>query len=198
MYSEVKSASYGDSDSKESACNVGDWGSISGLGKSPGEGNGNPLQYSCLENPKDRGAWQSTYSPHGCQELDTIEWLILSLSLHEIKEHKYLQLFVKTVLVIWGLLWCDSWGCKELDMAEWLNRTELTDVFILEIICSSFMKKCHWYFIEIALKLCNALGSVVILPILILPSNKHAIFSYLVVLLTIAFIRNSITFYNNI
>ena len=73
MYSEVKSASYGDSDSKESACNVGDWGSISGLGKSPGEGNGNPLQYSCLENPKDRGAWQSTYSPHGCKELDTIE-----------------------------------------------------------------------------------------------------------------------------
>ena len=41
---------------KESACNAGDPGSIPGLGRSPGEGNGNPLQYSCLENPMDRGA----------------------------------------------------------------------------------------------------------------------------------------------
>ena len=41
----------GDSDSEESACNAGDSGSIPGLGRSPGEGNGNPLQYSCLENP---------------------------------------------------------------------------------------------------------------------------------------------------
>ena len=47
----------GVSDSKESACNARDPGSILGLGKSPGEGNGNPLQYSCLENPVDRGAW---------------------------------------------------------------------------------------------------------------------------------------------
>ena len=41
----------------ESACNAGDPGLIPGLGKSPGEGNGNPLQYSCLENLKDRGVW---------------------------------------------------------------------------------------------------------------------------------------------
>ena len=45
---------------KESACNVGNLGSIPGLGRSPGEGNGNPLQYACLENPMDRGAWQAT------------------------------------------------------------------------------------------------------------------------------------------
>ena len=45
---------------KASACNVGDWGSIPGLGGSPGEGNGNPLQYSCLENPMDGGAWWAT------------------------------------------------------------------------------------------------------------------------------------------
>ena len=45
------------SDSKVSACNVGDLGSIPGLGRSPGEGNGNPLQYSCLENFMDGGAW---------------------------------------------------------------------------------------------------------------------------------------------
>ena len=45
---------------KESACNAGDPGSIPGLGRSPGEGNGNPLQYSCLENLMDRGAWWAT------------------------------------------------------------------------------------------------------------------------------------------
>ena len=48
------------SDSKESACNAGDPGSIPGLGRSPGEGNGNALQYSCLESPMDRGAWRAT------------------------------------------------------------------------------------------------------------------------------------------
>ena len=46
--------------SKESACNAGDVGSIPGSGISPGEGIGYPLQYSCLENPMDRGAWQAT------------------------------------------------------------------------------------------------------------------------------------------
>ena len=45
------------SDSEESVYNVGDPGSIPGLGRSPGEGNGNPLQFYCLENPMDRGAW---------------------------------------------------------------------------------------------------------------------------------------------
>ena len=47
----------GGSDSKESACNAGDLGSIPELGRSPGEGNGNPLEYSGLENPMDREAW---------------------------------------------------------------------------------------------------------------------------------------------
>ena len=44
-------------DSKASVCNAGDLGSIPGLGRTPGEGNGNPLQYYCLENPMNRGAW---------------------------------------------------------------------------------------------------------------------------------------------
>jgi len=47
-------------DGKESACNAGDPGLIPGWGRSPGEGNGYPLQYSCLENPMDRGACQAT------------------------------------------------------------------------------------------------------------------------------------------
>ena len=43
---------------EESVCNAGDLGSIAGLGRSPGEGNGNPFQYSCLENSMGRGAWR--------------------------------------------------------------------------------------------------------------------------------------------
>ena len=50
----------GSSTVKASACNAGDLGSIRGLGRSPGEGNGNPLQYSCLENPMDGGTWWAT------------------------------------------------------------------------------------------------------------------------------------------
>ena len=50
----------GGSDAKESACNAGDPGSIPGLGRSPGEGNGNPLPYSCLTNTMDKGAWWAT------------------------------------------------------------------------------------------------------------------------------------------
>ena len=59
----------GVSDSKESAYNMGDLGSIPGLGRSPGGGHGNPLQYSCLENPMDRGAWWATV--HGVEKSQT-------------------------------------------------------------------------------------------------------------------------------
>jgi len=61
----------GGSDGKESACNAGDPGSIPRLGRSSGEGNGNPLQYSCLENPMDGGAWQATVP--GVAESDMTE-----------------------------------------------------------------------------------------------------------------------------
>ena len=50
----------GSSVGKESACSAGDPGLVTGSGRSPGKGNGNPLQYSCLDNPMDRGAWQAT------------------------------------------------------------------------------------------------------------------------------------------
>ena len=64
----------GGSEVKASARNAGDLGLIPGLGRSPGKGNGNPLQYSCLENPMDRGAW-------GRKELDTTEQASPSLGL---------------------------------------------------------------------------------------------------------------------
>ena len=57
------------SDNKESACNVGDLGSIPGLGRFPEGGHGNPIQYSCPENPMDRGAWRATV--HGVTEWQT-------------------------------------------------------------------------------------------------------------------------------
>ena len=57
---------------KESTCNAGDLGSIHGSGRSCGGGNGYPLQYSCLDNPMVRGAWQG-YSPWGCKESETAE-----------------------------------------------------------------------------------------------------------------------------
>ena len=61
----------GGSGGKESACNAGDLGSIPGLGRSPGERNGNPFQYSCLGNSMDRGTWQATV--HGITESDMTE-----------------------------------------------------------------------------------------------------------------------------
>ena len=59
----------GGSDGKESACNAGDPGSLPGEGRFPGEGNGNLLQYSCLENSRDRGTWWAT--AHGVTKSQT-------------------------------------------------------------------------------------------------------------------------------
>ena len=59
----------GGSDGEESICNAGDLGLIPGSGRSPGGGNGNPLQYSCLENPMNRGAWWATV--HGVTKSQT-------------------------------------------------------------------------------------------------------------------------------
>ena len=59
----------GGSNGEESACNAGNLGSIPGKGKSPGEGNCHPLQYSCLENPMNKGAWRAT--AHGVVKSQT-------------------------------------------------------------------------------------------------------------------------------
>ena len=70
----------GGSDGKESACNAGDLGLIPGLGKIPGEGNGNPLQYSCLENSTDRGTWRATV--HGVTKSRPQRSTLAPLALH--------------------------------------------------------------------------------------------------------------------
>ena len=70
------------SEVKASASNVGDLGSIPGLGRSPGEGNGNPLQYSCLENPMEGEAWWATVG-WGRKESDTTERLHFHFTQHK-------------------------------------------------------------------------------------------------------------------
>ena len=71
MFPRISSGFPGGSEVKASAYNVGDLSSIPGLGRSPGEGNGNPLQYSCLENPMEGGALWATV--HGVAESDMTE-----------------------------------------------------------------------------------------------------------------------------
>ena len=78
----------GGSDGKESTCNAGDLGSITGLGRSPGGWHGNPLQYMCLENPHGQRSLAG-YSSWCCKESDTTEWLSTAQRLNsDVKTHK--------------------------------------------------------------------------------------------------------------
>ena len=82
--------------SKEYACSAGDPGSIPGLGRSPGEGSGNPLQHPCLENLMDRGAW---WGPWGHKESGMTEWLThtyLGL-IHVVVQQKPTQHYKSTI-----------------------------------------------------------------------------------------------------
>ena len=89
----------GGSEVKVSACNVGDLGSIPGLGRSTGEGNGNPLQYSCLENPMDRGAWWATV--HGVTEsrtqLSNFTYLLMTKLMSVHLKTEEIQKFFKNI-----------------------------------------------------------------------------------------------------
>ena len=76
---------------KKPPANEGNWGSILVSGRSPGEGNGFPLQYSCLENPMDRGHWQATIQ-RVANKLDTTEQLTLSLY----------ELLIKNIDFLWS------------------------------------------------------------------------------------------------
>ena len=76
----------GGSDDKESTCNVGDLGLIPGSGRSSGEGNGNPLQDSCLENPHGLRSLAG-YSPWGCKESDMTELLSTAHKVLDSKSH---------------------------------------------------------------------------------------------------------------
>ena len=85
----------GGSDGTESTCSTRDMGSILGSERSPGKGNGCPLQYSCLENSMDRGAWQTTV--HGVAELERTAQLTLSLFIFfKSKLHQLTKLYKVT------------------------------------------------------------------------------------------------------
>ena len=96
---------YGGSDGKASAYNAGDLGLIPGSERSPGEGNGNPLQYSCLENPMDRGAWWATV--HGVAKSQTrLSNFTFSFQNHQKLRQKWskCQLYLQW-RVVSGLVW---------------------------------------------------------------------------------------------
>ena len=91
----------GGSEVKASACNVGDLGPIPGSGRSPGEGNGNPLQYSCLGNPMDRGAWWATV--HGVAKSRTrLSDFTFTLKYMEtlIVDQGYMEMFVMWTFLV--------------------------------------------------------------------------------------------------
>ena len=91
----------GGSEGKASNCNAGDLGSIPGSGRPPGEGNGNPLQYSCLENPIDRDAWWATV--HGIAksrtQLSDFTFSISFLSIHKSIKYTYLCMYKHLCIV---------------------------------------------------------------------------------------------------
>ena len=95
-------------DPPASAGDIRDTDSIPGSGRSPGGGNGNPLQYTCLKGPMDRGAWQATYSPWGSQELDTTEVTCGALGVSKLNSFSYCpdpllpQLPSFRLMVIWS------------------------------------------------------------------------------------------------
>ena len=94
----------GGSEGKEFTCSVGDLGSVPRLGRSLGEGNGYPLQYSCLGKSMDRGAWQATV--HGVAKSQTQQWLSLSL-VYYISEK---AMATHSSTVVWEIPWTEEPG----------------------------------------------------------------------------------------
>ena len=110
-----RESSPGSSDSKESACNVGDLGSVPGLGRSPGGGHGIPLQYSSLENPHGQRRSLVGHSPWGCKESDRTERLSTRkdpISVYQ-RRHTYTcakNEAVDTKMLSWLSLGSWKWG----------------------------------------------------------------------------------------
>ena len=110
----------GGSDGKASVCSAGDQGLIPGLGRSPGEGNGNPLQYSCLENTMDGGAWQATV--HGVLKSWTqLSDFTFTFQFHALEK----EMATHSSVLAWRIpgtgvtpVGCCLWGDTESDTIE--------------------------------------------------------------------------------
>ena len=124
----------GDSGSEESACNVGDLGSIPGLGRFPGEETGNPLPYSCLKNPMDRGAWWAI--AHGV----TKSQARLSDSMN--KGQPFILLGCVEIRVAWSGLYTGMDSPKSNPRCKiWISSH-----FVIPSVCPEYLqKKCNKY-----------------------------------------------------
>ena len=121
---------------KNPHANTGDTGSIPGLGGSPGEGNGKPLQYSCLGNPVDRGAWRATV--HGvARDLLTVNSsAILGLWGFNQFSFSFLQLPPEACTKATGFCLRERQGCHSGATASLVaKKKENTDMFHIEYIC---------------------------------------------------------------
>ena len=99
----------GGSEGKPSACNAGDLDSIPGSGRSPGEGNGNPLQYSCLENPMDGGAWWATVC--GVAKSQTrLSYFLFTLKFHALEK----EMATHSSTLAWKTPWTEEPGRLQL------------------------------------------------------------------------------------
>ena len=114
---------------KESTCNAGDPGSFSGLGRSPGRGHGNPLQYSCLENLMDRGAWRATVrgvtqSQIWLEQLSSIWIIVYFISLYKTKNEVELCVAFPTFMYFSATLNLNP----TLNSASWRKYTRLNSL----------------------------------------------------------------------
>ena len=134
----------GGSEIKASACNAGDLGSIPGLGRFPGEGNGNPLQYSCLENPIDGGAWLATV--HGLQRVRHNWVTSFSLSLSpSLQLSAYALVYLCFTLVVQSQNW---WCQREIMMLNHQGRRIFSRSLTLSqvpSICSHLTLMWAWW-----------------------------------------------------
>ena len=129
------------SDGKEPACNAGDTYSITGWGRSPGEGNGNPLQYSCLESSKDRGAWVRGARIHGITE--TWTWLSNQHLMTSASEDLFMWVFTFVSfpsLRVCSKLWPCLWGLVcflVLKFWDFFLYSDISQICIMQIFSPS-------------------------------------------------------------
>ena len=124
---------------KESACYVWVVGSIPGLAISPGGGNGNPLQYSCLVNPMDGGAWWATF--HGVEELDTTERLNHHTQTDCIRLSSKMWFFIHLALCPRSAYYPTT--MRRINVQKWLNLMYAKYVYCYSLLCVPFLINPH-------------------------------------------------------